>query len=212
MDKKQTGVSIWGKKDAAKEEKPAAKDAKTKTSKSKSKSRSRQRPAEKVEKVEKAEVKQKREYYADKIRKHNVMIVRKNTLFKTLVVTAKNLLKKQFDTIELHAVDEASYLTITLVAQCLMKYKYVTLSRIKTKTVQTLEVEEKKEGDVDHFTRLQPRLVMHLTKTKEFDSIYDDFESQFKKMVEEHKEDIEDSEAQVDDQIDPEEVKIQLQN
>jgi hypothetical protein len=57
MDKKQTGVSIWGKKDVAKEEKPVAKDAKTKTSKSKSKSRSRQRPAEKVEKVEKAEVK-----------------------------------------------------------------------------------------------------------------------------------------------------------
>ena len=77
-----------------------------------------------------------------KQRRHNVIIVRKTTSFKTLVMTAKNILKNHFDTIELHAVDEASYVTITLVAQCLMKYKYVTLSRLKTKTVQILEDNE----------------------------------------------------------------------
>ena len=82
---------------------------------------------------------QKREY---SVRKHNVIIVRKNTSFRTLVMLAKTLLKNQFETIELHAVDDQSYLTITLVCQCLMKYKYVTLDRLKTKTVQVLEEEK----------------------------------------------------------------------
>lgn len=137
-----------------------------------------------------------------------MVIVRKTTAFKTLVIMAKNLLKKQFETIELHAVDDQSYLTVTLVAQCLMKYKYVTLSRIKTKTVQTIE-EESKRGP-EHMTRLQPRLVLHLTKTQEFDSIYEDFENKYKKMVEEHKDDIEDSQVPV--QVDHDDVELSLQN
>ena len=68
-----------------------------------------------------------------------MIIVRTNTRFKTLVILAKNLLKSQFDSIELHGVDDQSYLTVSLVAQCLMKYKYVTISRLKTKTVQTMD-------------------------------------------------------------------------
>lgn len=69
-------------------------------------------------------------------RRHNVILVRQNVKFKTLVIQTKNLLKNQFDTVELHGLDDASYLTISLVAQCLMKYKYVNLARLKTKTVQ----------------------------------------------------------------------------
>ena len=100
-------------------------------------------------------------------------------------MTAKTMLKTQFDTIELHAVDDKSYLTIILVTQCLKKYGYVTLSRMKTKTVQIVEEEQR-----NHNARLQPRLVVHLTKTADFESIYGSFESQFNKMLDEHKEDI----------------------
>ena len=49
-------------------------------------------------------------------RRNNVVIVRENTRFKTLVILAKNLLRDQFDSIELHGVDDQSYLTISLVA------------------------------------------------------------------------------------------------
>ena len=117
-------------------------------------------------------------------RRHNIIVVRKTMLFKTLVIQTKNLLKNQFDTIELHGVDDQSYLTISLVANCLIKYKYVTVTRIKTKTVQVPDDEKQKNA------KLQPRLVVHLTKTAEFDSIYDDFEAVFKKVAEEHEEDI----------------------
>ena len=117
-------------------------------------------------------------------RRHNIIVVRKSMLFKTLVIQTKNLLKNQFDTIELHGVDDQSYLTVSLVANCLIKYKYVTVTRMKTKTVQIPDDEQEK------YAKLQPRLIVHLTKTPEFDSIYDDFESVFKKVAEEHEEDI----------------------
>ena len=131
-------------------------------------------------------------FYPHRERRHNVVIVRNTMTFKTLVMLAKTMLKNQFDTVELHAIDDQSYLTITLVAQCLMKYKYVTLSRLKTKTVQIYEEEEKS----DPYAKLQPRLIAHLTKTKEFDTIYEDFEGGFKKMLEEHKDDIDSSELE----------------
>ena len=69
---------------------------------------------------------------------------------------------------------------------------------MKTKTVQIYGEEERKNND-EH-TRLQPRLIVHLTKTKEFDDIYDDFETKFNKMVEEHKEDIDNSRVEVDEE------------
>ena len=72
------------------------------------------------------------------VKQHNVIIVRRTTRFKTLVIQTKNLLKNRFDTIELHGVDDQSFLTVSLVAQCLLKYKYVTLARLKTKTHQTI--------------------------------------------------------------------------
>ena len=68
-------------------------------------------------------------------RKNNVIIVRSGTSFKTLIILAKNLLKNQFNSIELHAVDDVSYLTITTVTQCLLKYNYCELTRLKTKVV-----------------------------------------------------------------------------
>ena len=125
--------------------------------------------------------------------------------FKSLVHKTKNLLKNSFEFVELHAVDNKSYLTISLVAQTLMKYKYVTLSRLKTKTHQTILRPEKieksgagqpqqkqqpAEAEIDPRVILQPKLVVHLRKTAEFDSIYDDFEAIFKKVEEEHSEDI----------------------
>ena len=121
-------------------------------------------------------------------RRNNVLIVRENTRFKTLVILAKNLLRDQFDSIELHGVDDQSYLTISLVAQCLMKYNYVEMSRLKTKTVQATKQDDTK-------VVLQPRLVIHLTKSDKFDSIYDDFEKVFKKVEEENKEEIAISES-----------------
>ena len=39
-------------------------------------------------------------------RRHNVIVVRSGMKFRTLVIQAKNLLKKQFDTVELHGVDD----------------------------------------------------------------------------------------------------------
>ena len=38
------------------------------------------------------------------------------------------------------------------------------------------------ENDFDPRVILQPKLVVHLKKTAEFDSIYDDFEAIFKKV------------------------------
>ena len=125
---------------------------------------------------------EKKKVYESKPRRHNVIIVRGNVKFKTLVIQAKQLLKTQFETIELHGVDDQSYLTISLVAQCLLKYKYVTVSRLKTKTVQIHE-----EDDTSaNYSRLQPRLIIHLTKTKEFDKIFDEFEAVFQKVVDDH--------------------------
>ena len=51
-----------------------------------------------------------------KPKRHNVLIVRENIKFKTLVIQAKHLLKTQFETIELHGIDDQSYLTVSLVA------------------------------------------------------------------------------------------------
>ena len=51
-----------------------------------------------------------------------------------------------------------------------------------------------KDDDIDNRVILQPKLVVHLSKTAEFDSIYDNFESAFKKMKEEHAEDIQEIE------------------
>ena len=65
---------------------------------------------------------------------HNVLIVRRTLPFKSLVIRAKELLKTKFDEIELHAVDDEAYLTVTLVTNCLKKYGYCTLTRLKTKT------------------------------------------------------------------------------
>ena len=198
-------VNIWGSK-----KEPALKEER---SESKKQSTSNYRKSSKTQKIWQVKDKSdKAEKYVPRERKHNVVIVRRNMGFKTLVVIAKDMLKKQFDMIELHAVDDKSFLTITLVTNCLMKYKYVTMSRIKTKTVQTIEHEQKKEGDIDHFTRLQPRLVIHLAKTSEFDSIYDDFESQFKKMVEEHQDDIAESEAPGQPSVDQENIDISVDN
>jgi len=39
-------------------------------------------------------------------RRHNVLIVRQGMKFRTLVIQAKNMLKNQFETIELHGVDD----------------------------------------------------------------------------------------------------------
>jgi len=82
-----------------------------------------------------------------------------------------------------------------------MKYKYVSLERLKTKTHQTWfkRDEDAKRGkearamdDADSRIILQPKLVMHLQKTPDFDKIYDEFEALYsKKFEEEHKEEIE---------------------
>ena len=195
-DKNKT-LNIW----KAKEDKPdkPLEDSKANASPVAKKSHSRPRKEKSYSKakVEHHQAPKNDLFDSSRIRKHNVIIVRKNTAFKTLVIRAKDLLKKQFNTVELHAVDEQSYLTITLVAQCLLKYKYVTLSRLKTKTVQIYDDEERKGND-DPMARLQPRLIAHLTKTKEFDDIYDDFEFKFKKMLEENKEEIDKTQQEIE--------------
>ena len=66
----------------------------------------------------------------------------------------------------------------------MLKYKYVTVSRLKTKTVQTQD-----DPKLDSYVKLQPRLIIHLTKTPDFNKIYDDFEAVFQKVVEDHQED-----------------------
>ena len=76
-----------------------------------------------------------------------------------------------------------------------MKYKYVTMERLKTKTVQAMDGPRTFGKEVpndysDHKVILQPRLVIHLKKTPEFDSIFDDFEAAFNKEMEEVKDEI----------------------
>ena len=63
----------------------------------------------------------------------------------------------------------------------------MTLARLKTKTVQTME-DPKDDG---RRVVLQPRLIVHLQKTPEFSAIFDDFEKAFAEAAEEHKDDIE---------------------
>ena len=88
----------------------------------------------KKDKVEKAQRKQNHQ-------QHNVVIVRRSLRFKQLINLSKDLLKNTFQTIELHAVDTEAYVTVTLVANCLQKYGYCTLARLKTKTHQVRETE-----------------------------------------------------------------------
>ena len=140
----------------------------------------------------------------DTDRRNNIIIVRQSLRFKTLVIKVKNILKNQFDTVELHAVDDQSFLTISLVTQCLMKYKYVTLARLKTKTVQTrtdignnFAGKDADDYDADPRIILQPKLVVHLKKTPDFDAIYDDFEAIYQKVAAEHKDEIEIHDANV---------------
>ena len=140
----------------------------------------------------------------DTDRRNNIIIVRQSLRFKTLVIKVKNILKNQFDTVELHAVDDQSFLTISLVTQCLMKYKYVTLARLKTKTVQTrtdignnFAGKDADDYDADPRIILQPKLVVHLKKTSDFDAIYDDFEAIYQKVAAEHKDEIEIHDANV---------------
>uniref|UniRef100_A0A7S3II50 DNA/RNA-binding protein Alba-like domain-containing protein n=1 Tax=Strombidium inclinatum TaxID=197538 RepID=A0A7S3II50_9SPIT len=130
-----------------------------------------------------------------KARRTNLVIVRKTLAFRAVVSIAKNLLKNQYDMVELHAVDDQSFLTVTLATQCLIKYGYVTLTRLKTKTVQAMDDPAKKDESsrkADPRVVLQPRLVIHLTKTAEFDEIFHDFETMFKTEEEQqHPEDLE---------------------
>ena len=170
-------------------------------------------PFDKDAKVAEKKVSLAEHKWAPRPKRHNVMIVRNTIRFKTLVIQAKNLLKNQFNSIELHAVDDESYLTITLVAQCLLKYGYVDITRVKTKTHQTWDKQDfqKNKGkdsknastsiykpsnhqkdieDADAKIVLQPKLVIHLTKCDQFDSIYDKFEENYKKAEEDHAEEI----------------------
>ena len=83
-----------------------------------------------------------------------------------------------------------------------MKYKYVVMSRLKTKTVQAID-NPKASGkeashDADSRVVLQPRLVVHLEKTPEFDAIFDEFESVFNKEIEAHKDELDNATAQDD--------------
>tara|TARA_B110000285_G_C14860117_1_gene484142 strand:+ start:411 stop:701 length:291 start_codon:yes stop_codon:yes gene_type:complete len=75
-----------------------------------------------------------------------------------------------------------------------MKYKYVTMERLKTKTVQAMDgprtFGKEMPNDADQRVVLQPRLVVHLKKTPEFDSIFDEFESVFNKEMDAVKDEI----------------------
>ena len=65
--------------------------------------------------------------------------------------------------------------------------------------------------DADPRVVLQPRLVVHLKKTPEFDSIFDQFETAFNKEIEEHKDDIEVSNnavGQMTSDVDEEPLKM----
>ena len=124
------------------------------------------------------------------------------------------MLKSQFDSIELHGVDDQSYLTVSLVAQCLMKYKYVTMERLKTKTVQAMDAPKAggkdASNDADPRVVLQPRLVVHLKKTSEFNSIFDEFEAVFNKEIEAVKDEIDatvNPNGQMTSDVDEEPVK-----
>ena len=116
---------------------------------------------------------------------HNVIIVRRNFPFKALAAKVKSLLREKFEEIELHAVDTEAFLSLTIAANVLQKYGYCTISRLKTKTHQARESE-----DSDARVVLRPKLVCHLKKTAEFDSIFDEFETRMKAATEEAKEDL----------------------
>ena len=115
---------------------------------------------------------------------HNVIIVRRTLPFRPLLAITKNLLKDKFDSVELHGVDQESFVTIMIASNVLTKYGYCTLTRIKTKTHQAKTAED------DARVILRPKLVVHLSKTPEFDQIQHDFEEKMTKAQEEAKEDL----------------------
>ena len=67
----------------------------------------------------------------------NVLVVRRDTHFRTLINKVKDILRNESDNIEMQAVDDASYETVSSVAECLLNYKYVTLRQLNTQTHHT---------------------------------------------------------------------------
>ena len=108
----------------------------------------------------------------------NVMVVRQATSFRTLINNVKKMLREQSHTIELQAVDDESYATVSQVSECLLDYKYVTLNRLNKETHHTpmKKVMTTAADCADVEMEEKPKLVIHLTKTEDFDEIYDGFE------------------------------------
>ena len=70
----------------------------------------------------------------------NVISVRGNNYhFKTLIDEAKRRLRNESDVVELHALNGEADKVVSAVAECLLSYQYVTLTKLRTKTHQILE-------------------------------------------------------------------------
>jgi hypothetical protein len=72
--------------------------------------------------------------------------------------------KNSFDIVQLHGAGDLCISTIAKVVSLLTRMKYVYVSRIKTGSIQG------RDG-----TKVV-KLIVHLTKTPEFQEMYDDFE------------------------------------
>jgi len=71
--------------------------------------------------------------------------------------------KNNFDVVQLHGAGNTCVVSIARVVNTLTKRKYVAVARIKTGTIQG------REG-----TKIG-KFIVHLTKTDEFETIYDEF-------------------------------------
>ena len=99
------------------------------------------------------------------------------------------MLRNEADNIEMQAVDDASYETVSNVAECLLNYQYVTLRNLNTgthlspmkKSVQAPQAAETEDVEMEE----KPKLVIHLAKASDFDKIYDEFEDAQKAMAQE---------------------------
>lgn len=69
----------------------------------------------------------------------------------------------KFDVVEIHAAGDENIYTATKVYDMLTRYEYAVLSRIKTKTL------------VSNGQNL-PKLILHLTKSQNFDEVFDKYE------------------------------------
>ncbi|CDW85305.1 UNKNOWN [Stylonychia lemnae] len=112
----------------------------------------------------------KRNQFADEA--SNIIQLRQERGVKFYIRLVKSLMKhKGFDTVELHGTGDAYIFDAVKITEVLLRYSYVTISRMKTKTIF--------QGD-----RRAAKIVIQLTKSADFEELYDKFQEIVSQKIE----------------------------